>query len=151
MAPAVSSLTYRVPSGPGTASTGRPQRLPSGFWKPATRVIAGSSVLALAFQAIHNTAGGWGGWRFQEPWTATTAPLDHGAGSLLPSKKSSPSGAAVGGQGNLNRGQGGAVEVGTARVGQCVGGEGNVGVGARRCGQVGVGVADRANPGRGPG
>ena len=34
-----------------------------------------------------------GGWRSQEPWTATTAPLDHGAGSLLPSRKSSPNGA----------------------------------------------------------
>jgi DNA-binding MarR family transcriptional regulator len=29
MAPAVSSLMYRAPSGPGTASAGRPQRLPS--------------------------------------------------------------------------------------------------------------------------
>src|ERR1700729_2753527 len=93
MAPAVSSLTYSAPSGPGTASTGRPHRLPFAPWKPATSVIAGRSVPATVSHGIHNTAGGWGGWRSHEPWTATTAPPDHGAESLLPSRKARPSGA----------------------------------------------------------
>ena len=45
MASAVSSLTYRAPSGPGTASAGRPQRLPSALWNPVTRVPAVGTVV----------------------------------------------------------------------------------------------------------
>jgi hypothetical protein len=37
----VSSLTYSAPSGPGTAPTGRPHRLPSAFWNPPISVMAG--------------------------------------------------------------------------------------------------------------
>ena len=77
----MSSLTYSAPSGPGTTSTGRPQRLPSAFWNPLTRVIAGMSVSLAPFQASHRMAGARGGCRSHDPCTATTAPPVHGAGS----------------------------------------------------------------------
>src|ERR1700733_10427259 len=93
MAPAASSLTYSAPSGPGTASTGRPQKLPSAFSNPPTRVAAGIRVALAAFQASHSTAGACGGWRSHEPCTARTAPPDHRAGTLLPSRNVMPSGA----------------------------------------------------------
>src|SRR6185437_16328474 len=93
MALAVSSLTYRAPLGPATASTGRPHRLPSAFWKPVIRGMDGIRVCLAAFQAIQSTAGARGGLRFQEPCTPTTAPPDHGAGTLLPSRNDMPSGA----------------------------------------------------------
>src|SRR6185437_15755063 len=69
------------------------QRLPSVFWKPVIRATDGFRVCFAALHAIHSTAGGRGGWRFHEPCTATTAPPDHGAGILLPSRKARPSGA----------------------------------------------------------
>jgi hypothetical protein len=47
----------------------------------------------------------------------------------------------VGGQGHLDRGQGGVVEGGTSGVGRHVGDEGDVGVGPDRCVEVRVGVA----------
>src|ERR1700727_490711 len=93
MAPAVSSLTYSAPSGPGTASAGRPQRSPFASWKPVTRFTAAPSVRVLLFQGIHSTAGARGGFRSQEPCTATTAPPDHGAATLLFSRNDRPSGA----------------------------------------------------------
>src|ERR1700759_403178 len=93
MAPAVSSLTYSAPSGPGTASAGRPHRLPSASWKPPTRVTAAPSVWVRLSHGIHITDGGRGGCRFQEPCTATTAPPDQGAAILLFARNDRPSGA----------------------------------------------------------
>src|ERR1700689_2055604 len=93
IAPALSSLTYSAPSGPGTASAGRPQKLPPEFSNPLIRVTAGVRVLCLASQGSHITAGARGGCRSHEPWITMTAPPDHGAGILLPSRKVMPSGA----------------------------------------------------------
>src|ERR1700760_1362426 len=93
MAPAVSSLTYSAPSGPGTASAGRPHRLPSASWKPPTRAPAAPSVWVWPSQGIHITDGGRGGCRSHEPCTATTAPPDQGAATLLFARNDMPSGA----------------------------------------------------------
>jgi hypothetical protein len=60
-------------------------------------VIAGSRVPFEAFQASHSTVGARGGWRSHEPCPAITAPRDHGAGILLPSRKVMPSGAVCAG------------------------------------------------------
>src|ERR1700759_1412339 len=104
MAPAVSSLTYRAPSGPATASAGRPQRSPAAFWKPPARVTAAPRVLVRAFQAIHSTAGARGGCRSQDPCTATTAPLAQDPVSLVPTRNDSPIGALCAGNPTSIRG-----------------------------------------------
>src|ERR1700760_3559260 len=93
MAPAVSSLTYSAPSGPATASAGRPQRWPAPSWNPPTRVTAAPRVLLVLCHGIQSTDGARGGCRSQEPCTATTAPPDHGAVILLPSRNDRPIGA----------------------------------------------------------
>jgi hypothetical protein len=99
--------------------------------------------MALASHAIPSMAGAWGGWRSQEPVDGDHGSIRPRGGELAALQDIQAKRRAVGAQGNLNRGQGGAGDGGIARVGHRVRGEGNGGVRAGWRGKVGIGVAVR--------
>jgi hypothetical protein len=76
--------------------TGRPQRSPSGPWKPESNVCCGPSVPFRHGKKA--TSGARGGVRFQEPWTPTSAPCPKGSGRASVETKLSPSGAECAGR-----------------------------------------------------